>query len=169
MPISDSPRSPPTAPQTEGRDTLVTRTGWDDAFRLGARACMAAIFWQSGRTKVDGLTLNDSALYLFQEEYRVPVLDPIVAAHIAAISEHVFPLLLVLGLATRLSAFALLSMTAVIQVFVYPDAWATHGTWALLLGWLTLHGAGRWSLDHLFAVRPRQRRRAGDLRADSCV
>ena len=123
----------------------------DSLLLLGARLFPAAVFWQSGQTKVDGWQLNDSALYLFQEEYRLPILDPLLAAHLAAISEHLFPLMLVLGLATRLSAFALLGMTLVIQCFVYPDAWPTHGTWAVLLLWLVVRGPGVVSLDHLIA------------------
>ncbi|MFZ5637907.1 MAG: DoxX family protein [Pseudomonadota bacterium] len=126
----------------------------DAVLLLAARVFPAAVFWQSGRTKLDGWRLNDNALYLFQEEYRLPLLDPIVAAHAAAIAEHVFPLLLVLGLATRASALALLAMTAVIQIFVYPDAWPTHGTWAALFLLLAARGGGAWSLDRLlFAPR----------------
>jgi putative oxidoreductase len=125
----------------------------DSLLLLGARIFPAAVFWQSGRTKVDGWQLNESARYLFQEEYRLPGLDPLLAAHLAAIAEHLFPLLLVLGLATRLSAAALLGMTLVIQCFVYPDAWPTHGTWAVLLLWLVARGPGSASLDHLLFRR----------------
>ncbi|MBK8283758.1 MAG: DoxX family protein [Ahniella sp.] len=117
---------------------------------LGSRLFPAALFWQSGQTKVEGWALNDSALYLFQEEYQLPFLDPNLAAHLAAISEHLFPLLLVLGLATRFSALALLGMTLIIQCLVYPDAWPTHGTWAMLFLWLVIRGPGWFSLDHLF-------------------
>ena len=78
-------------------------------------------------------------------------MDPIVAAHLAALAEHVFPVLLVLGLATRFSALALLLMTLVIQNFVYPDAWPTHGTWAALLLLPMARGPGGVSLDHLIA------------------
>lgn len=122
----------------------------DSFLLLGARVFPAAVFWQSGRTKMDGWKVNESALYLFQEEYRLPGLDPLLAAHMAAIAEHLFPVLLVLGLATRLSALALLGMTLVIQCLVYPDAWPTHGTWAVLLMWLVARGPGNASLDHLF-------------------
>src|SRR5688572_29913701 len=64
-----------------------------------------------------------------------------------------FPLLLVLGLMTRLSALALLGMTAVIQGFVYPDAWSTHLSWAGLLLYLVACGPGRLSLDKLLRLR----------------
>lgn len=122
----------------------------DAVLLLGARIFPAAVFWQSGQTKRDGWQLSDNALYLFEEEYRLPLVSPVLAAHAALIAEHLFPVLLVLGLATRVSALALLGMTAVIQVFVYPDAWPTHGTWAMLLLLLATRGPGAWSLDRLF-------------------
>jgi putative oxidoreductase len=126
----------------------------DALLLFAARVFPAAVFWQSGRTKLDGWRLNENAQYLFQEEYRLPLLDPVVAAHAAALAEHLFPILLVLGLATRASALALLAMTAVIQIFVYPDAWPTHGTWAALFLLLAARGGGAWSLDRwLFAPR----------------
>lgn len=116
------------------------------------RIAVAAIFWQSGRTKVEGvLHITDGTYQLFREEYRVPLLPPELAAQMATVAEHVFPVLLVLGLATRLSALALLGMTAVIQLFVYPDAWPTHLAWAGLLLYLAGRGAGPVSLDHAWA------------------
>ncbi len=121
---------------------------------LAARLGIAATFFLSGRTKVDGvLAVNDGAVMLFREEYRLPVLDPVLAAHLAAYAEHLFPLLLVLGLFTRLSALALLTMTAVIQLFVYPDAWPVHLVWAASLLYLIAEGAGRLSLDRPFGIR----------------
>lgn len=118
------------------------------------RIAIAAIFFLSGRTKVDGLlTVNDSAMTLFREEYRVPLVPPEIAAHMAAYAEHLFPLLLLLGLFTRLSALALLGMVAVIQLFVYPDAWPTHLSWAGLLLYLLARGAGRASLDSRIGIR----------------
>jgi putative oxidoreductase len=86
-------------------------------------------------------------VFLFQEEYRLPLLPPELAATLAAIGEHVFPILLVLGLASRLSALALIGMTATIQIFVYPDAWPTHGVWAVALLLVAIKGPGAWSLD----------------------
>jgi putative oxidoreductase len=118
------------------------------------RIAIAAIFFLSGRTKVDGfLTVNDSAYALFQDEYKVPLVPPEIAAHMATYAEHLFPILLVLGLFTRLSALALLGMTAVIQIFVYPDAWPTHLSWAGLLLYLVAHGAGKASLDRMIGVK----------------
>ncbi|MFP1682357.1 DoxX family protein [Alloalcanivorax sp. C16-1] len=115
---------------------------------LLARVAVAAVFFLSGRTKVDGwLTLKDSTYTLFRYEYALPVLPPEWAAHLATYAEHLFPVLLVLGLCTRLSALALLAMTLVIQVFVYPDAWPTHLSWAALLLPLVGRGGGPLSLD----------------------
>ncbi len=134
---------------------------------LLGRFSIAAVFWTSGQTKIQGFSLNlidgpvelgwprlsDSAVYLFREEYRLPLLPPELAAYLAAFAEHLFPLLLLIGLATRFSALALLVMTAVIQIFVYPGAYATHGTWAAVLLYLLANGPGRLSLDHWLAGR----------------
>ncbi len=117
--------------------------------RLG----IAAIFFQSGRTKVDGIfTLTPGTFYLFQTDYRLPFIAPVPAAYLAATSEHIFPILLVLGLFTRASALALLIMTTVIEVFVYPDAWPTHLSWAAILIPLIGRGGGAISLDQLFRI-----------------
>lgn len=121
---------------------------------LTARAAIAAIFFLSGRTKVEGvLDVTESAYTLFRDEYKVPLVPPEIAAHLAAYAEHLFPALLVLGLCTRLSALALLGMTAVIQTFVYPDAWPTHLSWAGLLLYLAARGAGPVSLDRVLGVK----------------
>jgi putative oxidoreductase len=121
---------------------------------LATRGALAAIFFLSGRTKVDGfLNITDSAYYLFREEYKVPLVPPEFAAHMATYSEHLFPILLVLGLFTRFSALALLGMTAVIQIFVYPDAWPTHLSWAALMLYLIGRGAGLLSLDHKLGIK----------------
>jgi putative oxidoreductase len=124
-----------------------------DVIALAARVFAAAIFWQSGQTKLEGWRVSDSAIELFREEYRLPLLDPVLAAHLATLGEHLFPLLLVFGLASRFAALALLGMTAVIQIFVYPDAWPTHGVWAVALLVIAARGPGRLSLDHLLASR----------------
>jgi len=71
----------------------------------------------------------------------------------AATAEHLFPLLLLLGLGTRFSALALLGMTLVIEVFVYPDAYPTHGTWAAVLLYLIARGPGVLSIDNWLARR----------------
>ena len=122
---------------------------------LMARLGIGGVFWQSARTKVDGLTIKDSTFYLFREEYALPLVPPDLAAVMATASEHVFSVLLVLGLATRLSATALLGMTLVIEIFVYPLAWPTHLVWATCLLYLMARGAGGWSLDAIIAGRMR--------------
>ena len=119
-----------------------------------SRVGIASVFFYSGRTKVDGfLHVTDGAVALFSDEYRLPLVDPAIAAHAAAYAEHLFPLLLVLGLATRLSALALLGMTLIIEVFVYPDAWPTHLSWAAPLLLLASRGAGAWSVDYSLKLR----------------
>lgn len=132
---------------------------------LLARFSIAMVFWQSGQTKVEGFSIDpvsatfaidmprlaDSTLFLFSNEYNLPLLAPELAAHMAVFAEHFFPLLLLLGLATRFSALALLIMTLTIQLFVYPGAYATHGTWAAVLLLLMARGPGVFSLDHLIA------------------
>ncbi|QJI27662.1 DoxX family protein [Pseudomonas sp. ADAK18] len=132
-----------------------------------ARFSIAAVFWKSGQTKVEGFAVDlingtfelgvprlaNSTLPLFRSEYHVPLLSPEVAAHMAAFAEHFFPILILAGFATRFSALALLGMTLTIQLFVYPDAYPTHGTWIALLLLLMAKGPGRLSLDHWIARR----------------
>jgi putative oxidoreductase len=122
---------------------------------LAARIFPAAVFWQSGQTKVAGLHLKPSAIALFQNEYQLPLIDPTIAAYASAFAEHFFPILLVIGFATRFSALALLIMTAVIEIFVYPDAWPTHGVWATCFLLVIARGPGSLSLDHLIARKYR--------------
>jgi putative oxidoreductase len=120
---------------------------------LVQRLGIAAVFFMSGRTKVDGwLTINDSAFELFRSDYALPFVKPEVAAYAATYSEHLFPILLVLGLFTRISACALLLMTSVIEIFVYPDAWPTHLSWAGLMLPLIALGGGKLSFDRLFGI-----------------
>lgn len=124
-----------------------------DALLPVDRLAIASVFFLSGRSKVEGLlTITDSTYELFRTEYALPFIDPVIAAHAATYAEHLFPLLLVLGLCTRPAALALLLMTAVIEVFVYPDAWPTHLSWAGLLLPLVAFGGGRLSLDALLGI-----------------
>lgn len=120
---------------------------------LVQRVGIAAIFFLSGRTKVEGIfTMKDSTIYLFQTDYALPFLAPETAAYMAATAEHLFPILLVLGLFSRVSAGALLGIALVIQLFVYPDAWSTHLSWAGLLLPILAFGGGKLSLDRVFRI-----------------
>jgi putative oxidoreductase len=135
--------------------TRLARALPDDALLLLDRVAVAAIFFLSGRTKVEGLfTIKPSTYELFRTEYALPLVPPELAAHMATTAEHLFPLLLVLGLCTRGAALGLLGMTAVIEVFVYPDAWPTHLSWAALLLPLVAKGGGRWALDRVVVRSP---------------
>jgi putative oxidoreductase len=120
---------------------------------LITRISIAGVFWQSGQTKVDGWHLSDSAIELFRSEYHLPLIDPTIAAYSSAVAEHLFPVLLVIGLTTRFAALALLIMTLIIEIFVYPDAWPTHGTWAACFLILMTRGPGLVSADHLIFSR----------------
>ena len=132
---------------------LLERVLSDSLLLLVSRLGIAGVFFLSGRTKVEGLlTITDSAYSLFETEYRLPLLSPYVAAHAAAYVEHLLPILLVLGLFTRFAALGLFGMTLVIEIFVYPDAWATHLSWAAILLPLIARGGGRWSLDRLLGI-----------------
>jgi putative oxidoreductase len=128
---------------------------------LLARIALAGIFWRSGRSKVTEGSLfeiSDSTRYLFENDYAAVPLPPEIAAPLATLGEHLFPVLLVIGLATRFSAAALLAMTLVIQIFVYPQAWwTTHILWAALAAVLIVRGGGVLSLDALIG-QWRQRR-----------
>src|SRR5580698_1661287 len=112
---------------------------------LPLRFAVATVFWNSGTTK---LANWDATLQLFEEEYKVPLLPPDVAAHLGASIELSTPVLLVLGLLTRPAALVLLGMTTIIEVFVYPQAWPTHIQWAAMLLVLLCRGAGTVSVDY---------------------
>ena len=112
---------------------------------LPLRFAVAMVFWNSAMTK---LTNWDTTVSLFTDDYKVPLLPPEFAAHMALTIELTAPVLLVLGLFTRLAALVLLGMTAVIEIFVYPQAWPTHLQWAAMLLVLLARGAGTMSIDH---------------------
>ena len=120
---------------------------------LIARLGVADVFWRSGQTKVEGFHIRDATFFLFRDEYKLPLLPPELAAQMATVAEHLLPVLLVLGLFTRLSALALLGMTLTIQLFVYPDAWPTHLSWAGLMLYLIGRGAGNVSVDRMLGIR----------------
>ena len=110
------------------------------------RFAVATVFWNSATTK---LADWNATLFLFEDEYRLPLLPPEFAANLALAIEITTPVLLVLGLLTRLAALVLLGMTTIIEIFVYPQAWPTHIQWAAMLLVLLCRGAGTLSLDHL--------------------
>jgi len=120
---------------------------------LLARLGVAGVFWRSGQTKVDGWQLNEFTYFLFETEYALPLIPFKAAAYIATVAEHLFPLLLVIGLATRVSAGALLIMTLVIQIFVYPASWPDHAVWAISMLFIMSRGPGILSLDHLVKTK----------------
>lgn len=124
------------------------------ALAIPLRLAVATVFWNSAMTKLSNW---DTAVALFVEEYKVPVIPPEVAAYVAVSIELTTPVLLVLGLLTRPAAAVLLGMTAVIEIFVYPLAWPTHIQWAAMLLVLLCRGPGMVSLDHLLWQRLRAR------------
>ena len=117
---------------------------------LMARVAVGAVFFKSGLVKIASW---DITVGLFADEYKVPLLPPEIAAYLGAAAELACPVLIVLGLFTRLGAAALLGMTLVIEIFVYPDNWAEHLMWATILLYLVTRGAGALSIDHLIAKR----------------
>ncbi len=121
----------------------------DWAIAIVARIGIFGVFWRSARLKVDGfLDITQSTFFMFQNEYQVPLLPYKLAAQLTTVSEHLFSALIIIGLATRLSATALLIMTLVIQIFIYPVAWPTHFTWMAALVYLMARGPGALSIDH---------------------
>lgn len=120
-----------------------------DLVLLAARVFVGWVFWASARTKVDGFAITDSTYFLFEQVYALPLIPSALAAVLATLGEHVFAALLVLGLASRLAALGLLGMTAVIQIFVFPEAWGVHGLWAASLLAVMAWGPGRLSLDRV--------------------
>lgn len=123
-----------------------------DILLLAARVFPAVVFWQSARTKVEGFAIKDSTWFLFEHVYALPLIPHTWAAVLATVAEHVLPVLLVLGLLSRLSALGLLVMTAVIQIFVFPEVWVTHGLWATALLAVLALGPGRVSADRVLGL-----------------
>ena len=110
------------------------------------RLAVATVFWSSAMTK---LANWDTAVALFVDEYKVPLLPPELAAYLAISIELTMPVLLVAGLFTRFAALVLLGMTTVIELLVYPQAWPTHLQWAAMLLVLFCRGPGRLAIDRL--------------------
>jgi putative oxidoreductase len=126
--------------------------------QLAGRIGVGATFFKAGLLKYQSWEFT---VRLFQEEYRVPLLDPAVAARIAMVQELTIPILLFLGLATRIATLPLLGMIAVIQTFVYPNAYNEHLVWGAILLLLLTRGPGVFSMDYLIDryVEKRLRRR----------
>jgi len=114
--------------------------------QLGMRIGVGAVFFRAGLLKYNSW---DFTILLFRDEYQVPVLAPEVAARMAMLNELTIPVLLFLGLATRLATLPLLGMIAVIQTFVYPNAWSDHFMWGACLVFVLTRGPGVFSLDYL--------------------
>ncbi|MEQ1789648.1 MAG: DoxX family protein [Rickettsiales bacterium] len=112
------------------------------------RLWIAHVFWVSGILKIEDF---ENTVALFRDEYQVPFLPPVFAAIMGTIFEISCPILLTLGLGTRLATLPLLVMTAVIQ-FTY-DQNIQHAYWAMLLGTILCSGAGKFSADYLIKQR----------------
>lgn len=133
----------------------------EDLISFVSRLAIASVFWRSVQTKITGwdvfgqslqfFNVSPTTVMLFQYEYQLPFISPQTAAYAGTAAEFFFPILLVLGLATRFAALGLLVVTGVIQFLVFPEAWPTHILWFALLMYLLKHGAGKLSLDHLLS------------------
>lgn len=157
---------------------LKTVTGMMSNIQVGlgailSRIVMASIFWKSAMTKIafndEGVTafslgqiwnvitldwtVSDSTYMLFEYEYDLPVLPFELSAHMALTAEILLPMALILGLFTRYAALAMLGMTLVIQIFVYPNLWTVHGLWAIALLAIMSHGGGRLSVDNFLCKK----------------
>ena len=137
------------------RGWFIRARGWLERIplsliQLAMRVAVGAVFLNSGLLKINSW---EFAVKLFEEEYKVPLLDAVLAARLAVFCELTFPVLLIIGLATRLATLPLLGMIAVIQTFVYPQAWTEHLLWASILIFLLSRGPGTISLDYLIEHR----------------
>jgi len=131
----------------------------EDVLALVARIAIGLVFWKSAQTKIVGdsifgqkwefFNLGDTTFMLFEYDYDLPFIPSDIAAYMATFGEFFLGLAIMVGLLTRLTALGLLTMTLVIQIFVYPEAWALHLTWAVPLLYLIKHGAGKLSVDSL--------------------
>ncbi|MBX9777046.1 MAG: DoxX family protein [Xanthobacteraceae bacterium] len=126
------------------------------AIQLAMRIAVGTVFLKSGLLKINSW---EFAIKLFEDEYKVPLLSPWLAAMLATFNELTFSVLVIVGLATRLATLPLLGMVLVIQVFVYPHAWPEHLLWASILLFLLTRGPGALSIDGLieYAIAPERR------------
>ena len=120
-----------------------------------ARVAIAPTFFRSGQAKINGFSVNDSTIFLFEHEFGMPF--PVLSAHLAALAENILPVLLVIGLATRLSALALFIMTIVIQIVAPEGFWTFHILWFFVLLYVVSKGPGQMSVDHLIERAYRNR------------
>ena len=144
-----TPQPAAASPRSNGAALIARVLHWLDAvpyslLAIPLRVAVATVFWNSAMTK---LANWDTAVALFVDEYKVPLIPPEILAYITVSIELATPVLLVLGLLTRPVAALLLGMTAVIEIFVYPLAWPTHIQWAAMLLVLLCRGPGRVSID----------------------
>jgi len=130
---------------------LFLLNGLSPVMLLIIRLWMAHVFWVSGLVKISDWS---NTIYLFTNEFPVPGLPPLVAAIFGTTFELCCPVLLTLGLASRLACLPLLAMTAVIN-FTY-DSNIEHAYWAMLLGVILFCGPGKLSVDH-FLTKKRRR------------
>jgi putative oxidoreductase len=114
--------------------------------QLAMRIGVGAVFFRAGLLKYDSWEFT---VQLFRDEYKVPLLEPAVAARLAMTVELAVPVFLFIGLATRAATLPLLGMIAVIQIFVYPNAWSDHLLWSSALVLILTRGPGAFSIDHL--------------------
>jgi putative oxidoreductase len=130
---------------------FISVQGWLGRFplsiiQLAMRIGVGSVYFKAGLLKFNS---PESTVALFQSEYKVPLLDPALAAHLSTYVEIIFPVLLFLGLATRIATLPLLGEIAVIELFVYPLAWTDHLVWGSILLFLLTRGPGALSVDHL--------------------
>lgn len=141
---------------------------------LALRLVMARVFFLDGQTRINGPRFSLSTQDLlpgfdfsvvlpmevkaqtfgaFLTQYAALPVPPMLAAYLVSYAEFILPIMLVLGLGTRLAALGLLIMTALIQIFVLPQAlWSVHIYWAAILMVLLSRGAGQFSLDHIIRL-----------------
>lgn len=131
----------------------------EDVLALVARIAIGLVFWKSAQTKIVGdsilgqkwefFNLGDTTFMLFEYDYALPFIPSDIAAYMATFGEFFLGLAIMIGFLTRLTALGLFGMTLVIQIFVYPEAWALHLTWAVPLLYLIKHGGGKLSVDNI--------------------
>ncbi len=142
-----NPRTPSLVARLDALRTLAGRFPLS-LLELGMRVAVGATFFKSGMNKFESF---DTAVELFREEYKLPLLPPEIAAYLGTTVELCAPVLLVLGLFARLGAAALLVMTLTIQFLVYPGNWTEHLMWASILAYVLSRGPGALSIDRIIA------------------